>query len=280
MARKSNQDAKLILEALSKLPWKWLVVIGIAAYFGIHALANRAPSVPIHPGQVGQYMGNSIVIAFASIGQYLVPLFCFFAALLSYINQRKKVELVKNVQHAGSFDGMTWQDFEMLVGQAFRLQGFRVLDVGGSGPDGGIDLVMLKGSEKFLVQCKHWRAQRVGVDVVRELYGVMAAKGSTAGFVVTSGRYTEDAVKFSEGRNITLIEGAKLIEMCQQARRSLDSATKHNGQPKPSVVQPPVCQKCSSPMVLRTAKQGAHIGSKFWGCANYPSCKNIQPVSQ
>jgi restriction system protein len=170
MARKSNQDAKLILEALSKLPWKWLVVIGIAAYFGIHALANRAPSVPIHPGQVGQYMGNSIVIAFASIGQYLVPLFCFFAAFLSYINQRKKVELVKNVQHAGSFDGMTWQDFEMLVGQAFRLQGFRVLDVGGSGPDGGIDLVMLKGSEKFLVQCKHWRAQRVGVDVVRELY--------------------------------------------------------------------------------------------------------------
>jgi restriction system protein len=47
------------------------------------------------------------------------------------------------------------------------------VETGGGGPDGGVDLVLRKpggnGSEKFLVQCKQWRALKVGVDVVREL---------------------------------------------------------------------------------------------------------------
>ena len=44
-------------------------------------------------------------------------------------------------------------------------------ETGGQGADGGIDLVLRKGSERFLVQCKQWRAYKVGVNVVRELYG-------------------------------------------------------------------------------------------------------------
>jgi restriction system protein len=50
-----------------------------------------------------------------------------------------------------------------------------VAEIGGGGADGGVDLVLTKpgksGGEKFLVQCKQWRAYKVGVDVVRELYG-------------------------------------------------------------------------------------------------------------
>ena len=35
----------------------------------------------------------------------------------------------------------------------------------------------------------------------------------------------------------------------------------------------PLCPKCGSVMVQRTAKKGRHNGSKFWGCSNFPSCK-------
>ena len=101
----------------------------------------------------------------------------------------------------------------MLVGEAYRLQGYRVTETGGGGADGGIDLALTKGSEKFLVQCKQWKAYKVGVDVVRELYGVMAAKGATGGFVVTSGRFTDDAKAFSDGRNVQLVDGPKLFAM-------------------------------------------------------------------
>lgn len=39
----------------------------------------------------------------------------------------------------------------------------------------------------------------------------------------------------------------------------------------------PVCPKCGSPMILRTAKSGAHKGNQFWGCSNYPDCRGIRP---
>jgi len=40
----------------------------------------------------------------------------------------------------------------------------------------------------------------------------------------------------------------------------------------------PLCPKCGIPMVLRTVTQGEHKGKQFYGCANYPRCREITPV--
>ena len=119
---------------------------------------------------------------------------------------------------ADALHDMSWQEFEITVSEAFRLDGFRVEERGGAGADSGIDLVLYREREKFLVQCKQWKAYQVGVSVVRELYGVMAAQGAAGGFVVTSGRFTKDAVEFAEGRNVVLIDGAILFEMIKHAK--------------------------------------------------------------
>ncbi len=39
----------------------------------------------------------------------------------------------------------------------------------------------------------------------------------------------------------------------------------------------PICPKCDSPMVLRTAKKGDQKGEDFWGCSNYPRCRQMLP---
>jgi hypothetical protein len=36
---------------------------------------------------------------------------------------------------------------------------------------------------------------------------------------------------------------------------------------------PPLCPKCGVVMVLRTAKQGDRAGKPFYGCSNYPRCR-------
>lgn len=36
------------------------------------------------------------------------------------------------------------------------------------------------------------------------------------------------------------------------------------------------CPKCSSPMVLRTAKSGSQAGCTFWGCSQFPKCRTVQ----
>lgn len=38
----------------------------------------------------------------------------------------------------------------------------------------------------------------------------------------------------------------------------------------------PQCPKCGVPMVQRTAKRGASIGQTFWGCSNYPQCRETR----
>jgi restriction system protein len=169
---------------------------------------------------------------------------------------------------------MSWQEFEMLVGEAFRQNGYQVVENGGGGADGGVDLVLRKDGEKFLVQCKQWKAYSVGVAIIRELYGVMAAKGATGGFVVTSGRFTEEAKAFASGRNVKLMDGSELRQLIQQTKKTVKSNVNS------AVVQPAAlaCPLCTKPMVRRTAKRGSNIGNSFWGCSDYPACKGTAPL--
>jgi hypothetical protein len=41
----------------------------------------------------------------------------------------------------------------------------------------------------------------------------------------------------------------------------------------------PLCPKCGIPMVLRTVSQGKHTGKQFYGCQNYPRCREMKPVT-
>jgi hypothetical protein len=40
----------------------------------------------------------------------------------------------------------------------------------------------------------------------------------------------------------------------------------------------PTCPKCGVPMVLRTASKGEQAGRQFYGCPNYPKCRETRPV--
>ena len=64
-----------------------------------------------------------------------------------------------------------------------------LLDLHADGADGGVDLILERPGERVLVQCKHWKAWKVGVQTIRELFGVMTLKGASGGIVATTGRF-------------------------------------------------------------------------------------------
>lgn len=165
---------------------------------------------------------------------------------------------------------MSWREFEMLVEEMFRRKGFTVIERGGSGPDGGVDLELRLSKDKYFVQCKQWKSQKVGVAIVRELYGVMAAEGAVAGFVVASGNFTEDARSFAEGRAIELVATDQLLHSIGSTA-SGDSPSSARAS-----VTAPVCPTCSATMVERVAKKGANAGQRFWGCSRYPACRGTR----
>ncbi|MGY8905460.1 MAG: restriction endonuclease [Burkholderiales bacterium] len=286
MARKRKTSLlEDVLDLVSLLPWWAGVAIAVIGYVVLHRMATPIQVTAVQPGQVGSFMTQVALTGFASIGQYLVPLVGLVGAVISFTRRKQRLTLVADVaqaQSANALDGMSWREFEMLVGEAYRLQGYRVNETGGAGPDGGVDLVLTKGSEKFLVQCKQWKANKVGVDVVRELYGVMAAKGATGGFVVTSGRFTDDAKAFTEGRNVQLVDGLQLFAMIKQAKQSLTATTRQPAS-KPHMAQPqaatgPICPQCGASMVKRIARKGGNAGGEFWGCSKFPTCKGVRQV--
>lgn len=54
------------------------------------------------------------------------------------------------------------------------------------------------------------------------------------------------------------------------AARSLPPSTPTSGTPN--------CPKCGVPMVERVAKKGQNAGQKFFGCPNYPKCKEMAAI--
>ncbi len=229
------------------------------------------------PGEFGNFAVKQIWVTMATFGQLILPVAFLFGAVISVIKTRKREVLMSNAASSPSEAGLndlSWAEFEMLVGEFYRRRGYSVIETGGSGPDGGVDIELKKNNETFFVQCKQWRAYSVSVTTVRELYGVMAARGAAGGFVVTSGRFTEDAKSFAEGRNIDLIDGKTLNAMI----KIVHSSPIANASQPVKVDQSPVCPICKSVMIKRTAKRGATFGSQFWGCSKYPNCRGTLPV--
>jgi restriction endonuclease Mrr len=92
-------------------------------------------------------------------------------------------------------------EFESFTAAIYRGLGYKVRRTKRS-HDGGIDLVLEKTIDgtkhRYIVQCKHSHNPRrsVGVRVVRELCGVLAACAATAAILVTNTRFTASATKF------------------------------------------------------------------------------------
>jgi restriction system protein len=280
MARRKQSVIDDVFEISSMLPWWVGASLAVVAYLFFHHIATQEIVASMEPGQIGKVAGRQFFKAIAMFAQYVLPIVLLGGALSSVLMRRKRGNLIATTQaqtRQSALLNMSWREFEMLVGEAFRRRGYAVVETGGNGSDGGIDLVLKKGSEIHLVQCKQWKAYKVGVDVVRALYGVMAARGAAGGFVVTSGQFTSDAKEFAAGRNVELIEGKQLLAMIKsvQSAGAIPTAIKHVDE-APSV---PVCPRCGSQMVRRTAGRGKDKGKVFWGCPTFPKCRETIDIT-
>lgn len=274
MSRRRTSSLDALVDLSAMLPWWGGLVLAGVSFAGFHWLSQLKGA----PGATGQGVVVYAMVASLSIVLKWVVPFAFCAgAVLSAVRTARARRLREQALprlDAELTDGLHWRDFETLVGEGFRRRGYSVVENHRSGPDGGIDLVLSKDGERGLVQCKHWRASTVGVEVVRELYGVMSARGAAAGFVVTSGTFTTAAREFAEGRNVELIDGAGLRNLLEGAR-PLPAAAPDQVAESYASTRTPHCPKCQSVMVRRTAERGRFAGRPFWGCSRFPDCRGI-----
>lgn len=174
------------------------------------------------------------------------------------------------------FDVIEWRRFEALVEALFAQAGFETKSQS-HGADEGIDIWLYSrtnpGTPVSVVQCKHWQGKRVGVDKVRELRGVMAAKGVSRGQFATTSTFTDDAITFAKESGVNLLDVKALLALI---------ATRSEQQQQALLVVAlegdywrPTCVNCGIKMVERSPRKG---GAPFWGCESYPRCKTSMPM--
>jgi len=195
-------------------------------------------------------------------------------ALAALIDALGRARRLRSQRALSDLAKLTWQQFEEIIADAFRRHGYRVREVGGRGrADGGVDLLLERDGETTVVQAKHWRSQRISVQLVRELYGVQQAMRAGRSSFISLGSYTAAARAFAADVGMTLVDGKQLLGII---RTGLD------GEP---LVLPgqdgtaePVCPACGGEMLRRTARRGEHAGQMFLGCARFPACRGTAAI--
>lgn len=197
------------LEFLLKLPWWISATLGVLAFIGLHW------GLPVWAGDVSAR--QMIAKGFAPLAP-LPLLFFGIAAIGSYVFGRKRRRLVDQQTSLESLRQTSWKDFEILVAEAYRRQGYQVEYSLGQGADGGVDIVLRKADRTSLVQCKQWKVYSVGAPVIREMFGLMTAERADEAIIVTSGKFTRDAQTFAAGKPIRLIDGPQLLALVQSVQ--------------------------------------------------------------
>jgi len=271
MARRKDNLLKDIIEITAKMPWWVGVTLAIVSYLvlSIYSAQDIVSTAVVGKPDIGSIITSNVFKAIAQVGQYIFPLVFIIGSVTSAIQQRKRSRLLESASSTNgksAIELMSWREFEMLVSEAFRKQGYKVRETP-YGPDGGVDLVLSKDDKKILVQCKHWKTQKVGVKTVRELYGVLTASDADEVNIVCSGQFTNDAKAFVKDKPIYLVDGNVLADLIQDV---MD--VEHDSSSTQSVC----CPVCGSDMTLRLAQKGSNVGKQFYGCTLYPQCKGIR----
>jgi restriction system protein len=236
-AQERNSAAQLVRGALAaiRLPFAWAAATPAA----IATMIRRATRSRGEPGQ---------------------------AAHLAKLNTgRWTFELLKHLE---------WRRLEELCAAYFEHLGFSTR-LAYERADGSADISLYAagaGDAHILLQCKAWDPYPIGVKRLRELRAAMTSANAAEGVMVTSGRFTPEAMGFAATENIRLFDGAALLEriaalLPEKALGLLALATKGD-------FLTPTCPRCSIKM---TARKSTGEGRMFWGCQNYPRCKLTFP---
>ena len=257
------------IDNLAALPWPVGLCTGVAGYL---AIAHGIPFLFSRNSALGSAFQNAnpfLPLAWGFFG------LCVIAAGMSFFDARRKRQLLDTRRGLDSLAALGWRDFERLVGEAYRRRGYAVEETGLGGADGGVDLVLRRDGKRTLVQCKQWRRDKVPVNVVREMFGLMTHHRADAVRIAALGGFTPDAARFAEGKPIALIDGATLLEMIKavQASGVASSGNIEPMIPRAMESSSPSCPACKAAMVRRTNR---HTGEGFWGCPAFPACRGAR----
>jgi restriction system protein len=218
--------------------WKPLV-LAAALYSGIGLV------LPLGIGA-----NHTVLVALNVMGVVLgfVVILAWSLSILQASARRQLVDWTTDLRLLSS------REFEWLVGELMRREGWHVTETGRQGePDGNIDLRLARGRQTQLVQCKRWESWTVGVNEVRKLGGTLMREGlsGASGTLVTLSSFSEQAIAEAREIEVELVDGRALSRRLEAVRRA------------------ELCPTCETAMLLGRSEHGWWLRCPRWneGCS-------------
>jgi restriction system protein len=91
------------------------------------------------------------------------------------------------------------REFEEIIAEMLSMQGFKV-ELTKQTRDNGFDIIAIKYLDKisplkFLVECKRYTSQKVGVEIIRGFKDVIMTEKANKGIIVTTSYFSKDATR-------------------------------------------------------------------------------------
>ena len=235
----SSEDGwfdRVLWKFVHRVSGRTIVVVSLALYPGLGLV------LPLILGWPTLWLvdANVVSVLFAA----LISLGWLFARLEAK-DRRHLLEWTTDLRHLSA------QEFEWFVGELFRREGWDVTETGRQdAADGNVDLVLEKGAERVVVQCKHWQSWWVGVNDIRAFAGTLRADNhpNTRGLFVTFSDFTEDARQEAKRADVELLGRHELHLRAEKVRRA----------------EP--CPICGKPMLLDRSLRGWWFRCTASGC--------------
>jgi len=200
--------ADRLLSLIKRISGKWVAALTIVFYPVLGLIVPLALDLP----RSGLFVANVV-------GVYLAGLVSlgWLGGQLEAQRRRHLLEWTTELRHLNA------EEFEWLVGETFRREGWMVTETGRQdAPDGNIDLQIERDGQRKMIQCKRWTAREVPVEEIRSFIGTLSVAGLTGrdGIFVTLSNFTQAAEEQAHKGHLELLDGKALRDRMDKIRRA------------------------------------------------------------
>jgi len=137
--------------------------------------------------------------------------------LLRHYIQEKEENLTRESikRNPQKFSNLSGSDFERLLCRLFEAMEYSTEWIGRSGDQGG-DLIANKNGERILIQAKCYRDWSTGNAAVQQVVAAMKYYDCNKATVITTSRFTKEAITLAKANNTDLVSKEKLQELLIQ----------------------------------------------------------------
>ena len=197
-----------IIDFLAQIPW-WISVALSATFYLLLKFV-----VPYFETQAS--LVNEAHVSLGPVFAPVVALAFLAPVTFSFLKSTKRKKLHALKDEIQSIQQLSWHQFKDLVAEAYRQSGYTVMENSTFTSDPTVDLVMRKGANLYLVQCRYWQNQKLSIREVKNLFFHMHDKQASGVILLTTGIFTKQARHYAAGKPINLVDGIELVGLLSE----------------------------------------------------------------